>query len=80
MLILFLSSAIDSSSDILLSLKKYIKLLFATETFADDSIIYINKAINYFIAGCSIILILSFLKHYGAIQPLSFAKFCYFSR
>jgi len=77
MLILFLSSfySIATYDEILLSLKKYIKLLYIPICYYVLQIDWVrNKAINYFIAGCTIILLLSYLKYYGVIQPLFFAK------
>ena len=70
---------ITSIDEAVLSLKKYIKLLYIPILYYILQIDWIrNKAINYFIVGCSIILILSFLKYYGVIQPISLAKFCNF--
>ena len=82
LIFLFLFSllyTIASIDEAVLSLKKYIKLLYIPIFYYILQIDWIrNKAINYFIVGCSIILILSYLKYYGVIQPISLAKFCNF--
>jgi O-antigen ligase len=67
---------IASLDEAILSLKKYIKFLYIPICYYILQIDWIrNKAINSFIIGCTIILIFSYLKYYGVIQPLSFAKF-----
>lgn len=78
LILLFLMSSfytIASFDTAMLSLKKYIKLLYIPFCFYILQIDWIrSKAINYFLTGCTIILLLSYLKYYGAIQPLFFAK------
>jgi len=78
LVLIFLISSlytIASFEEVILSLKKYIKLLYIPVCYYIFQIDWIrNKAINYFITGCSIILLLSYLKYYGVIQPLFFAK------
>ena len=75
---LFLISSlytIASFDEAILSLKKYIKFLYIPVCYYILQIDWIrNKAINYFISGCTIILILSYLKYYGFVQPSLFAK------
>jgi len=70
---------IASFDEVILSLKKYIKFLYIPVCYYILQIDWIrNKAINYFVTGCTIILILSYLKYYGVIQPLFFAKLASF--
>ena len=77
----FISSlyTIASFDEVISSLKKYIKLLYIPVCYYILQIDWIrNKAINYFIVGCSIILIMSYLRYYSVIQPISLAKFANF--
>ena len=78
LILIFLMSlfyTIASFEEAILSLKKYIKLLYIPICYYILQIDWIrNKAVNYFITGCTIILIFSYLKYYGVVQPLFFAK------
>ena len=77
----FISSlyTIASFDEVISSLKKYIKFLYIPICYYILQIDWIrNKAINYFIVGCSIILIMSYLRYYSVIQPISLAKFANF--
>lgn len=81
MFIFLISSlyTIASFDEAVLSLKKYIKLLYIPVCYyilQKDWIRY--KAINYFIVGCTIILILSYLRYYGLIQSIYIAKLANF--
>ena len=77
----FISSlyTIASFDEVISSLKKYIKFLYIPICYYILQIDWIrNKAINYFIVGCSIILIMSYLRYYSVIQPISLAKLANF--
>jgi hypothetical protein len=67
--------SVASSDELILSLKKYLKLLYIPVCYYIFKIEWIRvKAINYFITGSTIILILSYLKFYGIVDPLSIEK------
>ena len=67
---------ISSFNEAIFSLKKYIKLLYIPVCYYILQIDWIrNKVINYFILGCTIILIFSYLRYYGLMQSIYFDKF-----
>ena len=70
------SYSIASFEEAIASLKKYIRLLFIPICYYILKIDWIrDKAINYFIAGCTIIM---YLKYFHIIEPISFEKFANF--
>ena len=80
-LILVASSfyTIASFDEGILCLKKYIKLLYIPVIYYILQIEWIkNKATNYFIAGCTIIMFLSYMKYVNIISPSSLSKFSNF--
>ena len=77
-LILLASSfyTIASFDEGISSIKKYIKLLYIPVIYYILQIEWIkNKAINYFIVGCTIVMFLSYMKYANIFSPSSFGKF-----
>ena len=74
---LFLSSfyTIATYDETISILKKYVKLLYIPVCYYVLQVKWIkNKSINYFITGCSIILLLSYLKNFNIIDPTTFSE------
>ena len=78
---LFLSSfyTIATYDETISILKKYVKLLYIPVCYYVLQVKWIkNKSINYFITGCSIILLLSYLKNFNIIDPTTFSEIARF--
>ena len=82
LMLVFLMSTfytIASFDEAISSLKKYGKLLYIPVCYYIFKIEWVkSKAINYFIAGSTIVLILSYLKYLNVISPSHFGVFSNF--